>query len=132
MKAEQTALVTSLRGDLKNALDETEACRKRSRELEEFKGECMSLLLLLCRVPVILWEIDCGHRTRLPNKTRPFFTFPFWVLTCPCRVICIAVKAEGQLLKMAALAEQVQGLQSAVEDKDSLITRMRSEQQVRV
>jgi hypothetical protein len=40
------------------------------------------------------------------------------------------VKAEGQLLKMAALAEQVQGLQSAVEDKDSLITRMRSEQQV--
>jgi hypothetical protein len=42
-----------------------------------------------------------------------------------------AVKAEGQLLKMAALAEQVQGLQSAVEDKDSLITRMRSEHQVR-
>jgi hypothetical protein len=40
------------------------------------------------------------------------------------------VKAEGQLLKMAALAEQVQGLQSAVEDKDSLITRMRSEHQV--
>jgi hypothetical protein len=38
MKAEQTALVQSLRGDLKNALDETEACRKRRRELEEFKG----------------------------------------------------------------------------------------------
>jgi hypothetical protein len=47
-------------------------------------------------------------------------------------VLRIAVKAEGQLLKMAALAEQVQGLQSAVEDKDSLITRMRSEQQVSI
>lgn len=40
------------------------------------------------------------------------------------------VKAEGQLLKMAALGEQVHSLQSAMEDKDSLITRMRTEQQV--
>jgi hypothetical protein len=40
------------------------------------------------------------------------------------------VKAEAQLLRLAALTEQNQTLQSAIEDKDSLITRMRAEQQV--
>ncbi len=40
------------------------------------------------------------------------------------------VKAEGQLLKMGALAEQVGALQSSDEDKASLITRLRSEAQV--
>ena len=40
------------------------------------------------------------------------------------------MKAEGQLLKLGSLSEQVQGLQSSIEDKDSLITRMRAEQQV--
>ena len=40
------------------------------------------------------------------------------------------MKAEGQLLKLGSLSEQVQGLQSAIEDKDSLITRMRAEQQL--
>jgi chromosome segregation ATPase len=39
------------------------------------------------------------------------------------------VKAEGQLLHMAALAEQVTVLQTSVEDKTSFITRLRSEAQ---
>lgn len=50
------------------------------------------------------------------------------LLSCGCDP---AVKAEGQLLRLAALTEQNQSLQSAIEDKDSLITRMRAEQQVR-
>jgi chromosome segregation ATPase len=77
MKAEQTALTNSLRSNLKSTLEELEGCKKRTKELEEFK-----------------------------------------------------VKADGQLLKLASLSEQAQVLQSAVEDKDSLITRLRSEQQV--
>lgn len=77
LKAEQGALTNSLRADLKAALGELEAARKRNKELEEFK-----------------------------------------------------VKAEGQLLKLSSLGEQVHTLQSAIEDKDSLITRMRTEQQV--
>lgn len=40
------------------------------------------------------------------------------------------VKAEGQLLKLTSLGEQVHSLQSTMEDKDSLITRLRAEQQV--
>jgi len=40
------------------------------------------------------------------------------------------VKAEGQLLKLGTLTEQVQEYKSVIEEKDSLITRMRSEQQV--
>lgn len=37
------------------------------------------------------------------------------------------VKAEGQLMKLSALSEQVNILQASIEDKTSLITRMRSE-----
>lgn len=40
------------------------------------------------------------------------------------------VKAEGQLLKLNTLTEQAQEYKSTIEEKDSLITRMRSEQQV--
>lgn len=39
------------------------------------------------------------------------------------------VKAEGQLLHMAAMAEQVSAMQIAVDDKTSFITRLRSEAQ---
>ena len=77
LKAEQTALINSLRNDLKNNLDESEGARRRVKELEEFK-----------------------------------------------------VKAEGQLLKLNSLTEQVQEYKSVIEEKDSLITRIRNEMQV--
>jgi hypothetical protein len=103
MKAEQSALTQSLRTDLKNALEEVEAGNRRSRELEEFKGALGTLLWFVNRrADSILWG---------------------------ARLVC-AVKAEAQLLRLAALTEQNQTLQSAIEDKDSLITRMRAEQQV--
>lgn len=40
------------------------------------------------------------------------------------------VKAEGQLLKLASLTEQAQEYKSVIEEKDSLITRIRNEMQV--
>ncbi len=76
LKAEQDALVNSLRKDLKLTLEEREESQRRVRELEEYR-----------------------------------------------------VKAEGQLLRMAALAEQVGTLQSGIEDKTSFITRLRTEAQ---
>ena len=77
LKAEQDALINSLRRDLKMTLDEKNEHSKRTKELEEFK-----------------------------------------------------VKAEGQLLKMAGLTEQVNQLSESVEEKNSLITRLRSEAQI--
>ncbi len=59
MKAEHSALAESLRSDLKTALDELEVARKRSRDLEEFKGQLqcyrtsLSSLLLIWILTII-------------------------------------------------------------------------------
>ena len=76
IKAEQEALLNSLRKDMKALLDSREEALKRVQELEE-------------------------------NK----------------------IKSEVQLNKVVTLTEQVELLQSTIDDKQSLITRLRSEAQ---
>lgn len=112
-------IIQALQSRLMDVTPEFERAKERIRESERISGASMLLKVEQEALANSLRRdlraaMDAREETNKRNKELEEFR----------------IKAEGQLLRLASLNEQINILQSGLEDKSSLVTRLRTEAQV--